>query len=131
MRPLVLPPNPVPRFYRGGACDSGAARDRGTPVSARPRSGSARGTTVFGERGGSLRGLSPLADGRLLRGRRGLPTRGTSSAQRTAGAPTHSLLVKLLDAGERLPVHVHPDAAFVARRRSTPPYGKTEAWIAH
>jgi mannose-6-phosphate isomerase len=36
--------------------------------------------------------------------------------------------VKLLDAGERLPVHAHPDRAF-ARRRLNSPFGKTEGWI--
>ena len=38
------------------------------------------------------------------------------------------LLVKLLDAGERLPVHVHPDRPF-AERRLASPFGKTEGWI--
>ena len=36
--------------------------------------------------------------------------------------------MKLLDAGERLPVHVHPDDVF-ARDTLRAPYGKTEAWI--
>jgi mannose-6-phosphate isomerase len=39
-----------------------------------------------------------------------------------------ALLVKLLDAGERLPVHVHPDRAF-ARSRLGLAHGKTEAWL--
>ena len=39
-----------------------------------------------------------------------------------------ALLVKLLDAGERLPLHVHPDRRF-ARSHLASPYGKTEAWI--
>jgi mannose-6-phosphate isomerase len=38
------------------------------------------------------------------------------------------LLVKLLDAGQRLPVHFHPGRAF-ARAALGSPYGKTEAWI--
>jgi mannose-6-phosphate isomerase len=38
------------------------------------------------------------------------------------------LLVKLLDAGQRLPVHVHPDRSFAAEHLSSP-HGKTEAWI--
>jgi mannose-6-phosphate isomerase len=38
------------------------------------------------------------------------------------------VLVKLLDAGERLPVHYHPDRAFAARMLGQP-HGKTEAWI--
>ncbi|MGH3171398.1 MAG: class I mannose-6-phosphate isomerase, partial [Trebonia sp.] len=39
-----------------------------------------------------------------------------------------ALLVKLLDAGQRLPVHVHPDRSFAAEHLASP-YGKTEAWI--
>ncbi|MGD0556953.1 MAG: mannose-6-phosphate isomerase [Streptosporangiaceae bacterium] len=38
------------------------------------------------------------------------------------------LLVKLLDAGQRLPLHVHPSRDFAAEHLASP-YGKTEAWI--
>ena len=38
------------------------------------------------------------------------------------------MLLKLLDAGQRLPVHVHPDREF-ARSHLGCPYGKTEAWV--
>jgi mannose-6-phosphate isomerase len=41
---------------------------------------------------------------------------------------TTGLLVKLLDAAERLPVHAHPDRAFASARFGSP-FGKTEAWI--
>lgn len=37
------------------------------------------------------------------------------------------LLVKLLDAGQRLPVHAHPDGPF-AHRWAGRPHGKVEAW---
>jgi mannose-6-phosphate isomerase len=37
------------------------------------------------------------------------------------------LLVKLLDAGQRLPVHAHPDDAF-SREHLHRPFGKAEAW---
>src|SRR5205823_4844078 len=37
------------------------------------------------------------------------------------------LLVKLLDAGERLPVHYHPDDDFARRHGFA--HGKTEAWL--
>ena len=74
-------------------------------------------------------GLSRLADGRPLRdlveadpvawlGREHVERFGSSTG----------LLVKLLDAGERLPVHAHPDREF-ARARLGSPFGKTEAWI--
>ena len=42
--------------------------------------------------------------------------------------PDPAVLVKLLDAGERLPVHYHPGRAF-AREHLGLRYGKTEAWI--
>lgn len=42
--------------------------------------------------------------------------------------PDTELLVKLLDAGERLPVHFHPDRDF-ARRHFGSARGKTEAWL--
>ncbi len=39
-----------------------------------------------------------------------------------------ALLVKILDTGERLVVHFHPDRDFAARHLGSR-YGKTEAWI--
>jgi mannose-6-phosphate isomerase len=39
-----------------------------------------------------------------------------------------ALLVKLLDAGQRLPLHVHPDRAFAAAHLASR-HGKTEAWL--
>jgi mannose-6-phosphate isomerase len=42
--------------------------------------------------------------------------------------PTPGVLVKLLDAGQRLPVHAHPTRA-AARRLLGSNFGKTEAWL--
>jgi mannose-6-phosphate isomerase len=42
--------------------------------------------------------------------------------------PQTGVLVKLLDAGQRLPVHLHPTRRF-ARQHLDCPYGKTEAWV--
>lgn len=42
--------------------------------------------------------------------------------------PDPALLVKLLDAGQRLPLHAHPDRGFAATHLASG-YGKTEAWI--
>src|SRR5690349_20063430 len=39
-----------------------------------------------------------------------------------------ALLVKLLDAGQRLPVHFHPDRGFAAEHLGLA-HGKTEAWL--
>ena len=44
------------------------------------------------------------------------------------GSVTAALLVKLLDAAERLPVHAHPDRAF-AQDHLDSRFGKTEAWM--
>ncbi len=41
--------------------------------------------------------------------------------------PDTGVLVKLLDAGQRLPVHVHPDRDFASSHLGCG-YGKTEAW---
>jgi mannose-6-phosphate isomerase len=125
MRPLPLPPNAIPRFYRGGAAISAL---RGVEPSGDhvPEDWVGSMTTVFGE---DELGLSRLPDGRLLRdaaksdpvaffGPEHVATRGSDPG----------LLVKLLDAGERLPVHVHPDDGF-AREVLGLPYGKTEAWL--
>ena len=108
MRPVPLPANPVERFYRGGAR---IAELRGEEVGANacPRTGSARPRPCTAPGAGS----EPPEDGTLL------------GDLIPAGIP---LLVKLLDAGERLPVHVHPDGDF-ARSRLDAPCGKTEAWF--
>ena len=42
--------------------------------------------------------------------------------------PDPALLVKLLDTGERLFVHFHPDNAFADRHLGCR-HGKSEAWI--
>ena len=51
---------------------------------------------------------------------------GAAHAARFGASP--ALLVKLLDAGERLPVHHHPDHQF-AHEHLGLDFGKTEAWI--
>src|SRR5207302_407045 len=51
---------------------------------------------------------------------------GAAHVQRYGADP--ALLVKLLDAGPRLPLHVHPDRRFATAHLASP-YGKTEAWV--
>lgn len=76
---------------------------------------------MFGE---ERAGLSTLPDGRLLRDAIAAdPERWLGP-----GATETRLLVKLLDAGQRLPVHAHPDGAF-AREHLRLPCGKAEAWL--
>jgi mannose-6-phosphate isomerase len=125
VRPILLPANGIPRFYLGGPA---IAALRGTePAGERvPEDWVGSTTTVFGE---DELGLSRLPDGRLLRDAAAadpVAFFGPTHAARLGADP--ALLVKLLDAGERLPVHVHPDDVF-ARDALRSPYGKTEAWI--
>jgi mannose-6-phosphate isomerase len=74
-------------------------------------------------------GLSRLEDGTLLREAIASdPLTWLGEAHVERFGVTTGLLVKLLDAAERLPVHAHPDREF-ARARFGSPFGKTEAWI--
>ncbi len=132
LRPVRLPANQPTQFYRGGTAIA-AFRSAGAPTGSTGRADAfgpedwvASTTTLFGH---STEGLTRLPDGRWLRdavqadpigwlGRRHVDAHGTSTA----------LLVKLLDAGQRLPVHFHPDDDF-ARRHFDSHFGKTEAWI--
>lgn len=136
LAPIPLPANQPPQFYRGGAS---IAALRGTPDTAEKLGdGSANGsrfgpedwvgstTTLFGQSG---TGLSTLPDGRLLRDAVHADPLGWLGAEHTtAFAGSTALLVKLLDAGQRLPVHFHPSDSF-ARRHFDSHFGKNEAWI--
>jgi len=125
VRPILLPPNGIPRFYLGGPAIA-ALRGTDPPGERVPEDWVGSTTTVFGD---DELGLSRLPDGRLLREAAAADPFaffGPEHAARLGADP--GLLVKLLDAGERLPVHVHPDDAF-ARDALRSPYGKTEAWI--
>jgi mannose-6-phosphate isomerase len=68
-------------------------------------------------------GLSRLASGELLR-----DAIAADPASWLGGAESPGVLVKLLDAAERLPVHYHPDRPF-ARAHFNSSFGKTEAWV--
>jgi mannose-6-phosphate isomerase len=120
-----LPPNPIHHFYRGGPA---IARLRGFPLESdhTPEEWIGSTATLFGE---SQRGLSALPDGTLLRDAIAADPEawlGAAHVERFGADP--ALLVKLLDTGERLPVHVHPDGPF-AREHLGTKFGKTEAWI--
>jgi mannose-6-phosphate isomerase len=120
-----LPPNGIPRFYRGGpAIEELRGIDLGGDRVPEEWIGST--TTVFGE---TDIGLSRLDGGELLRdviAADPVAWLGPAHAARFGADP--ALLVKLLDAGERLPVHLHPDGPF-AREHLGTKFGKTEAWI--
>jgi mannose-6-phosphate isomerase len=124
-RIVELPANGIPRFYLGGpAIEALRGVDLGGDRVPEEWIGST--TTVFGE---TDLGLSRLVDGELLRDVIAADPEawlGPAHAARFGADP--ALLVKLLDAGERLPVHVHPDGPF-AREHLGTKFGKTEAWI--
>src|SRR5690606_33826900 len=83
-------------------------------------------TTLFGEH---ELGLTRLPDGRWLRDALAADPEGyLGPAHAAVWGCDPALLVKLLDAGQRLPIHVHPGREF-ARRHLNCPYGKTEAWV--
>ena len=124
MRPVALPPNLIDHFYAGGA-KIAALRGIETTSTHQPEEWLA--ATVC-RAGSESVGLSRLPDGTYLRDAVAAdPSAWTGPGSAAAGPADTGLLVKLLDAGQRLPVHVHPDRAFAARHLSCP-YGKTEAW---
>jgi mannose-6-phosphate isomerase len=122
-------PARVYRFYRGGAL-LGRLRGEEEADGSFPEDwlGSVTEASNPGHETPN-EGLSVLDDGRLLRdavaddpgfwlGDRHVERYGTSTG----------LLVKLLDAAERLPVHAHPSRAFACEHLESQ-FGKTEAWI--
>jgi mannose-6-phosphate isomerase len=124
--PIVLPANqPADRFYLGGARIA-AFRGIAAPGDHVPEDWVASTTTVAGF---DDVGLTHLDDGGTLRAAIAAnPSAwlGPEHARKCGADP--ALLVKLLDAGERLPVHVHPDDDF-ARQHLSCRTGKTESWI--
>jgi mannose-6-phosphate isomerase len=122
---VKLAPNLLHRFYRGGEA---IARFRGVAFDDEyaPEDWIGSTTTIHGE---SDRGLSTLPDGRMLRDAiHSDPDAFLGPAHAARYGPDPALLVKLLDAGERLPVHAHPDRVF-AQRHLGLDHGKTEAWL--
>jgi mannose-6-phosphate isomerase len=121
-QPQLLPPNVVPHWYAGGPA---LAAWRGLPPVGDRSPEEWVGATVarFGE---PDLGPARLADGTLLRDAIRADPLGWLG--RADGEPGDTgVLVKLLDAGQRLPVHVHPTRAFASRHLGCA-YGKTEAW---
>ena len=126
--PTRLPLNTPHRFYRGGERIL-AFRGLDVPEAFdghRPEDWLASTTRLFAEGGD---GVTVLADGTPL------PDALASDPDHWLGADhvarhgiEPGLLTKLLDAGERLPVHSHPDRAFAAAHLDCD-HGKTEAWI--
>jgi mannose-6-phosphate isomerase len=122
--PIPLPPNLIPRFYRGG-----------------PRIGRFRNLAAVGDhesedwigsttttRASDRIGLTILESGEFLREAVASdPISFLGADHAAAYGPSPGMLLKLLDAGERLPVHCHPSRDF-ARHFLHSEHGKTEAW---
>lgn len=122
---IELGPNQLRRFYRGG---NRIAAFRGLPAGDddAPEDWIASTTAVHGER---TLGRSRLEDGTLLADAFARdPSIFFEPAHLEAFGAEPAVLIKLLDAGERLPVHLHPDDAFAQAQFGTA-CGKTEAWI--
>ena len=127
MKPIRLAANRPPRFYRGGqAIDELRGMAPEAAGAFLPEDWVGSTTTAFGSAGD---GLTRLEDGRTLRAAIGEDPEGFLGRRHAdAYGADPALLVKLLHAGERLPVHLHPDRDF-ARRHLDCPWGKTEAWV--
>jgi mannose-6-phosphate isomerase len=126
MKPHSLPANLLHHFYAGGAR---IAALRGVEIDDdhMPEEWIGAVNTAFGAE--DDRGLSRLADGTLLRDAIAADPEswlGPAHVARFGADP--GLLTKLLDAGQRLPVHFHPGRPF-ARQALDLAHGKTEAWI--
>jgi len=132
--PLRLSPNRVYRFYRGGA-QIDAFRGAPDPTDGEfPEDwvGSVTPAINPPEHTRDGEGLSTVeVDGQTYT----LADLLIQDPEAVAGSevvarygPTTALLVKLLDAGSRLPVHGHPSREF-ARHILHSQFGKAEAWV--
>ena len=125
-QPKLLPPNPVFRFYRGG---DGIDALRGCKPGEGPGAPEDWVGSTTTSLGSDREGLATLPDGTLLRDAIATDPAGYLGPEHVARFGANpGVLVKLLDAGERLAVHFHPGRAF-AREHLGSPFGKTESWI--
>ncbi|WP_368496581.1 class I mannose-6-phosphate isomerase [Herbiconiux sp. A18JL235] len=126
MKPTPLAPNLIDHFYLGGGR---IAALRGIEQTSERQPEEWLAATVSRAGAGDV-GLARTVDGDLLRDlviADPAAWVGEHHAD-AADASDTGILVKLLDAGQRLPVHVHPDRGFAASHLDCP-YGKTEAWF--
>lgn len=131
MRPLRLGDNRVPVYYTGGSGISAfrGIDDGGTGPEDWVGSLSALPAMILPPGAASDTGVSRTPDGRSLRHLVAADPTGWLGPRLASELHGQSgLLVKLLDAGERLPVHCHPSRAFAAQHLASA-FGKTEGWI--
>lgn len=125
LEPIRLPANQPPQFYRGGDAIA-ALRGASAESDYGPEDWVGSATTMFGQ---ETNGLTKLPSGVWLRDAvRENPSAWLGAKHVEALGDSTGLLVKLLDAGQRLPVHFHPSDSF-AKRHFDSHFGKTEAWI--
>ncbi len=125
MKPIRLQANQLHRFYRGGAAIA-AFRGIESRDDHSPEDWVGATSATFGSK---HEGMSLLTDGRVLRDLvRAEPKAFLGPEHLAQFGPDPALLVKLLDAGERLPVHLHPGREFAGRHLHSA-HGKTEAWV--
>lgn len=123
MRPFPLPPNTFEHFYRGGGRI--AELRHATKGTHRPEEWLGSVVTRFGQ---STTGLTAYGEGTLRAEIEADPVAWLGAEHVARFGPSPSVLVKLLDPAQRLPVHLHPTRRF-ARQHLDCPYGKTEAWV--
>ncbi|MGA7204181.1 MAG: class I mannose-6-phosphate isomerase [Specibacter sp.] len=118
---------PADRFYRGGAKIRGfRSSDFAAPGSHMPEDWVGSTTTIFGE---PSIGLSLLGGGERLRDAvADDPAYWLGEEHLAAFGADTMVLVKLLDAGQRLPIHLHPTRHFAATHLGRS-HGKAEAWL--
>ena len=125
MKPIHLGVNQFAHFYVGGGAIA-AFRGLGSAAPKTPEDWVASTTTRYGHH---TLGLSSLPDGRLLaEAIAAEPLSWLGAEHRAAFGDSTELLVKLLDAGERLVVHSHPSREFATQHLGCA-HGKTEAWL--
>ncbi len=122
MDPLLLPSRPIEHQYLGGELIAALRGGPGGPN--RPEEWLGSTTTRFGSDSDGM----TVIDGVPLRDLVESDPVGWLGAQHVKrfGSST-ALLVKLLHAGQRLPVHLHPSQAFATSHLGCP-FGKSEAW---
>jgi len=131
-RPWRLLPNRITRFYRGGALLDRFRGNREGEDTDRPEDWLGSATRAWTPPGATPteEGLSSAEVGGEVRRVLDLVTADPIAVGGDVAGdePTTGILVKLLDAGVRLPVHAHPTRSF-ARERLGSVFGKAEAWI--
>ncbi|WP_140403492.1 class I mannose-6-phosphate isomerase [Microbacterium sp. JB110] len=126
LHPRRMAPNLIDHFYRGGdRIASLRGIEQSNPF--QPEEWLAATVPRAGE---GETGLASTTDGELLRDLVAADPEAWIGGDHSLSArPSDTgVLVKLLDARQRLPVHVHPGREFALSHLDCP-YGKTESWL--